>query len=192
MSPFLIEVYESGPWTPSRDHVTGLDIASCNFSRMYCKESVRIYLCTGLNVCPLWIYTMNFSGNWVSPDRTQGWERQWVFTYLKKPPPPSKPTQTHTQTWSAASAGAPLSCPAKFLEDNETPLWLALVLWWTTSGSNHVNLHHPLTFSLTLHTLSVWGVVCVGFLSAPVCICVCARGIKYLSLTFSLAVHMVL
>lgn len=53
MSPFLIEVYESGPRTPSRDHVTGLDIASCNFSRMYCKESVRIYLCTGLNVCPL-------------------------------------------------------------------------------------------------------------------------------------------
>lgn len=38
-------------------------------------------------------------------------------------------------------------------------------------GSNHVNLHHPLTFSLTLHTLSVLGVVCVGFLSARIGVC---------------------
>lgn len=71
------------------------------------------------------LYSVYLSENWVNPDKTQGLRETVGFTYLKKPPtfPP-----TYTQTWWAASAGAPLSCSAKFLEDNETLLWLALVL----------------------------------------------------------------
>lgn len=159
-------------------HPELISVGTCDVHYKQCRE-ISMYTtecCSFVNVC---YYTSQETGSSVIKHRVKKDSGFYIFRG-----PPSLSSPIHTE--------APLSGSVKFLEDNKTPLRPALALWWTTSGSNHVNLHHPLTFSLTLHTLSV---LCVlSLLGFWTCLyaCVCARGIKYLSLTFSLAVHMAL